>query len=235
MPFIPIESKIKDIKIGLWRIEEEEEYFYQRLNLYENETNHLAKLSHPQKKIEWLSSRLCLKTLLNITEKVESLKNEEGKPYLSNHSYYISYSHSSNYSSAIASKENYVAIDIEFFRKSRSPELSKMFMNQWELSYYKKTGNPYLFFLIWSAKETLFKIHSKRGIYFRENIHINLEDFSLNQNGKLLGIVQCNGIERYYDVYYEIFSDFVLTYTSQRLQQSQKSSIGGGSGSTAYR
>lgn len=226
MPYIPIESPIKDIKIGLWRIEEDEDFFLKRLNLYENELTHLGSITHPQKKLEWLSSRLCLKTLLNITGKVESLKNEAGKPYLSNHSYFISYSHSTTYSAAIASPNCHVAVDIELFRISRSPELSRMFMDKWELAYYKKSHNPYIFFLIWSAKETLFKAHSKRGIYFREDIHLNFEDFSLNQNGKVLGIVQSNGVERYYDIYYEIFSDFVLTYTYQQLQQAQQQSRG---------
>lgn len=221
MPFIKVESKAPDVLIGLWRIEEEEDFFLSRLNLYENEIKHLAKISHPQKKLEWLASRLCLKTLLNINRKVESLNNEEGKPYLTDNSYHISYSHSANYAIAIASPTCHVAVDIELFRRSRSAELAKMFMDEWELTYFKQHPNPYVFFLIWSGKETLFKMHAKRGIYFRENIHINLEDFALKQNGNLLGIVQSNEIERYYDVYYEIFSDFVLTYTCQFMQQPQ--------------
>lgn len=221
MPFIKVTSKIPEVHLGLWRIEEDEDFFRSRLNLYENEIKHLAKISHPSKKLEWLASRLCLKTLLNINQKVESLNNEEGKPYLSDNSYHISYSHSAHYASAVASSNNHVAIDVEIFRKNRSLEVAKMFMDEWELSYFKQHPNPYFFFLIWSAKETLFKVHGKRGIYFRENIHVNLEDFSLKQNGSVLGIVQSNEIERYYDVYYEIFSDFVLTYTCDRMQQLQ--------------
>ncbi len=225
MPFLPIASHISDIQIGLWRIEEPEEYYMQSLNLYENEQRHLAKIIHPQKRLEWLSSRLCLKTLLNIRRKVESLNNSQGKPYLSDNSHFISYSHSTHYAAAVASKNGEVAIDIEMFRKRRSPETAKMFMDEYELAAFENSQNMYLFFLIWSAKETLFKVYGKRGIYFRENIHINIEDFTLKQNGKVSGYVQYENYERYYEIVYEIFSDFILTYTFGGMQQPQVGSL----------
>lgn len=209
------------MQLGLWHITETEEYYLQRLNLYENEQQRLAKIIHPQKRLEWLSSRLCLKTLLNIRRKVESLNTAQGKPYLSDNSHYISYSHSTQYAAAVASKNGDVAVDIEMFKKNRSPEIAKMFMDKYELATFEKDKNMLLFFLIWSAKETLFKAYGKRGVYLKENIHINVEDFDLKQNGKVSGYVQYENYERYYEIVYEIFSDFILTYTFGGMQQPQ--------------
>lgn len=217
MPYLQLHSHLTDIHLGLWRIEEDEAFFRSRLNLYPNEQQILAKISHPQKKLEWLASRLCLKTLLKLEGVVESLNNSEGKPYLSDNSYHISYSHSHQYAAAAASSNSFVALDIEMFRNNRSPEVAQMFMDKDELSFYQQHQNPYLFFLFWSAKETLFKIHAKRSVYFREHIHIQLSEFQLQQQGKLTGIVQSKAIDRYYDIQYEIFSDFVLTYTRERV------------------
>lgn len=220
MPFIKIASKSQGLLVGLWRIEENEAFFLSRLSLYENELAHLNSIKHASKRLEWLSSRLCLKTLIDLkNKKVESLKDAEGKPYLSDNSYHISYSHSKTYAAAVASTFNSVAVDIELFSKKRRPDVSKMFMDEWELAFFNKTQDMHLFMLIWSAKETLFKAQGKHGISFRENIHINVEDFSLKQNGIISGCVQTEDYEKHYEIFYEIFSGFVLTYTMDSLLQ----------------
>ena len=121
MPFIEIKSHIPDTSLGLWNIEEDEYFFLERVKLYDNEWVQLGKVIHPQKRLEWLSSRLCLKYLLDIKDntRIESLRKEDGKPYLSNKAFNISYSHSQQYSGAIASSSNEVGIDIEYLKRLR--------------------------------------------------------------------------------------------------------------------
>ncbi|MEM6272828.1 MAG: 4'-phosphopantetheinyl transferase superfamily protein [Bacteroidota bacterium] len=214
MPFRPLPSIDPDVYLGMWHVEEDERYFLDRLSIYENEQRILSSISHPQKRLEWMSSRLCLKELLKITHRVESLNESTGKPYLSDHSFHISYSHSNMYSGAIASEVYRVSIDLEDLSKKRNPRTRFLFMHPQELDQYEAASDSRLFFLIWSAKETLFKMHAKKGeIAFRKHLIINPERKALQQSGTVLGLLNANGIEKTYTIYYRFFAGVLLTFT----------------------
>lgn len=215
MPLIPLRSIIPKILLGVWEVVEEEMFFLTRLKMYEHEWCRLEKIVHPKKRLEWLSSRLIIKELLQIShdDRVESLNEESGRPYLSNRSHFISYTHSDRYSAAIACLDKEVGIDIEYLKRKRNPETRTLFMNDEEIAWYEANPEPENFILIWSAKETLYKIVSKRGISFRENIAVNVENFSTNQNGMLVGTVKKDDFLSKFTVHYEIYPEFVLTYT----------------------
>ena len=216
MPYIRIDHdgpEKESVRLGMWKVEEPEDFFLSRLNIYENEEKKLASISHPIKRLEWLSSRLCLKELLKITHRVESLNEETGKPYLSDFSHHISYSHSNLVSAAIASSDRRVAIDLEDLSKKRNKETRFLFMHPEELDYYDSCDNPLLFYLIWSSKETLYKINGKRGVVFKENLIINPDRKPIAQNGTISGIIQENGHVQEYIIYYRFFPSVLLTYT----------------------
>lgn len=223
MPFIPLESKIPDTRLGLWRIDEDELFFLERVKLYENEWVRLGQIAHPQKRLEWLSSRLCLKELLKIedTQQVESLNSKNGKPYLSNNQSYISYSHSGHFSTAIASQSKEVGVDIEYLRRRRNMRTRFLFMNQPELDWFEKVDTFEAFILIWSAKETLYKIMGE-GFAFKENLFIQLDNFVLQKEGILPAMVHKDNLKVCIDVNYIIEQDFLLTYSSKIPQIEQK-------------
>jgi 4'-phosphopantetheinyl transferase len=213
MSYMPLELEDKRIKIGLWKIEEDEKYFRDRLNIYENEEKILSNISHPRKKLEWLSSRLCLKTILDITHRVESLNETTGRPFLSDSSYHISYSHSNNYAGAIASDEHIVAMDLEDLTKKRNLKSRFLFMQPEELEYFDSAGDLRAFFLIWSAKETLYKIYAKKGIAFKEHLLIDFQGEPVKEKGSVMGYITLNGRKNEYEILYQFFSDILLTYT----------------------
>lgn len=213
MPFISFPDIHDKVLLGMWKVTETEDYFRSRLNIYENEQRILQGISHPQRRIEWLSSRLCLKELLKISHKVESLNFPTGAPYLSDHSFNISYSHSNMYSGAIASETYPVSMDLEDLSKERNLRTRFLFMHPSELDYFQASNDMRTFFLIWSAKETLYKIYTKRGIVFKENLLINREQKALEQSGTVSGILKADGIEKTYTIYYSFFPGVLLTYT----------------------
>jgi phosphopantetheinyl transferase len=213
MPFIPQETYESDLFLGLWQVEETEEYFLSRLNIYENEERILASITHPRARLEWLSSRLCLKELLDIRHRVESLNESTGRPYLSDRSFHISYSHTQGYSAAIASVGRRVSIDLENTTKARKTETKYLFMSPDELEWSAQLGDLRAFFLIWSAKETLYKIHGNRGLVFKENLIVNPERKHLEQYGTVSGIIRENGKIKEYPICYRFFPDTILTYT----------------------
>ena len=213
MPFIQLEPADQALSLAIWQVEESEEFFRDRLNIYENEEAILGKISHPHKRLEWLSSRLCLKELLKIRHKVESLNEQTGKPYLSDHSFNISYSHSNLYSGAIASDTLPVSIDLEDLSKKRNPETARLFMHPDELAHYHATGDLNVFFLIWSAKETLYKMYAKKGIAFKHNLLINPELLPLEENGIVRGILRTDEYTKTFPIHYHFLPGVLLTYT----------------------
>jgi 4'-phosphopantetheinyl transferase len=213
MAYLPFPGIDENVFLGMWKVEEDEKFFRSHLNIYENEARILEQISHPQKRLEWLSSRLCLKELLKITHKVESLNHQTGKPYLSDNSFHISYSHSNMYSGAIASPLYPVSIDIEDMSKPRNPRTCYLFMHPDELEHYNALGDIRIFFLIWSAKETLYKVYAKRGLVFKENLIINPERVALGESGTVSGIIKADGQEKTYKIWYHFLPGVLLTYT----------------------
>jgi len=222
MPFIKLDSNFPGVSLGAWKIEEDEFYFLERVKLYENEWKRLAGISHPEKRLEWLSSRLCMKELLKIAndQRIESLNSQNGKPYLSNNKHNISYSHSSKYAAAIASLEFEVAIDIEYLkrRKPRNLKTRFLFMNESELDFYDRNQSMDLFLLIWSTKEAIYKMHGQ-GVAFKDNIFIDFGDFSQKDNGILPVIVNKDNWNKSYEISYNIYNEFILTYTRERMYE----------------
>lgn len=215
MPYIRFDHEGPEgdtVRLGMWKVEEPEAFFLSRLNIYENEERILGAITHPTKRLEWLSSRLCLKELLKITHRVESLNEDTGKPFLSDNSYQISYSHSNLVSAAIASPHYRVAIDLEDLSKKRNKDTRFLFMHPSELDYHESVNDPQLFYLIWSSKETLYKLNGKRGVVFKENLIINPEQKPIEQFGTISGIIQENGNVQTYIIYYRFFPSVLLTY-----------------------
>jgi 4'-phosphopantetheinyl transferase len=213
MPFMVHPAQLPDVAIGLWKIEEEEDFFLDRLSLYAREWERFNAISHPQKRLEWLSSRLCLKELLKIDQPVESLNQLSGRPYLTDNSHHISYTHSSQYAAAIASSSSQVAIDIEARDRDRNLETRRLFMNAKEMAIFANHPDELLFLTLWSAKETLFKIVGKKGISLRQHIAVDIENFDGAPNGTLNGTVSKGKLEKQFEVHYAIRPDYVLTYT----------------------
>jgi 4'-phosphopantetheinyl transferase len=222
MPFIPLRSTISDVSLGVWKIEEPEIFFLERVKLYENEWLRLSKIKHPQKRLEWLSSRLCLKELLKINNhiRVESLNNTNGKPYLTNNPHYISYTHSNFYSAAIASRSFEVGIDIEYLKHKRNLRTRFLFMNEKELAVFDATPEFELFLLIWSAKETIYKLYGQ-GVAFKENILIDFENFQFSKQGILPVVVEKEDHRREFTIHFTIEDEFLLTYGHDLLPQEQ--------------
>lgn len=215
MPLIPLHSRISDTVLGAWHIDEDELYFLERVKLYENEWSRLARINHPQRRLEWLSSRLCLKELLKIANhtRVESLNTSSGKPYLSNNSHHISYTHSTQYSAAIASQGGEVGIDLEYLHRRRNQETRRLFMNEEEMLHFDRRPSFELFILVWSAKESLYKILGQ-GHAFKHDMVMDLENFELADNGTLIATVKTKGSFQNYAVHYILHADYILTYTA---------------------
>jgi 4'-phosphopantetheinyl transferase len=208
MPLIYRKWEHHHTQIGVWQIEESAEWFRQQLTLANSEEDELATLNE-RKRLEWLAGRWLLHVLLGDTGRKISLKDEFGKPYISDSSLHISLSHSADKAAVIISPKS-VGIDIQYFTE-KIKRIERKFMREEEsacLSANKETPHLHVF---WGAKESLYKAYGKRELDFRK--HLLITPFEYNpEKGVAQGLIQKNDFSESYTIYYTVLDNFSLSY-----------------------
>jgi phosphopantetheinyl transferase len=165
-------------RLGIWKIEETEEFFKSNVPQHRNVT-------HPHKRLQHLAGRFLLQYLFPAFPYELIQIADTRKPYLPDEQYHFSISHCGDYAAAIVSRDRRVGIDIEivsqrihhiahkFLSPSEMNYLNhddKLFLKQWGIK--EKVTTEYLTF-IWNAKEAIFKWYGNGGIDFSEQIQLD--------------------------------------------------------------
>ena len=152
------------------------------------------------KRTERMSVRALLVDMNNGTLSVISY-NDEGKPMLRD-GRYISISHTKGFVAVIISEQHPVGVDVEYY-SDRVGKVAKRFVREDEW-----TEDIDALLVIWSAKETVYKLFSEDNLWFDEMrtapFHVQTEGFVEVENLKKGITVR---------VFYEINEDYVLTYS----------------------
>ena len=196
--------------LGVWEIDEDVEKLYAKVQLSEQEKNHFSLLKSERRRQHWLSYRLILPHLVTVGEPTTIEYDENGKPFLNNGARHISVSHSGKFSALIASKTKHVGIDIECMQP-KIFRLAHRFLNRKELKQVFSKHAMESLYIVWAAKEALFKLHGKRDLSFRENIRIF--PFKFKGKGSISGEISTLGFQRTYTIYYETIENYILVYT----------------------
>jgi 4'-phosphopantetheinyl transferase EntD len=164
-------------KLGIWKIEEDENFFLAKVPLQHY-------ITHPHKRLQHLAGRYLLQFLFPDFPYAEILIADTRKPYLPNEQYHFSISHCGDYAAAIASSTNRVGIDIEI-PSEKIERIAHKFVHEEEKQWLEKavndalsihdlsSVNQQLLTVLWSAKETVFKWYSLGGIDFKEHMQLN--------------------------------------------------------------
>jgi phosphopantetheinyl transferase len=165
-------------RLGIWKIEETEDFFLGTVPLQ-------REVTHPHKRLQHLAGRFLLQFLYPgfPYELIEIADTR--KPYLPNEQYQFSISHCADFAAAIVSKNKRVGVDIEvisdrihrvaykFLSQSEQNFLSrddKLFLRQWGIE--EKVETEFLT-LIWNAKESIFKWYGNGGVDFSQQIQLD--------------------------------------------------------------
>ncbi|TVQ87790.1 MAG: 4'-phosphopantetheinyl transferase superfamily protein [Bacteroidetes bacterium] len=200
---------VQDAAIGIWEINESVDDMYARIKLSEDEEKIFSSLKTPTRKQHWLAYRMILPYLVRDHELSAICYDEYGKPYLNNGVRHISVSHSGKYSALIASPKYTVGIDIERMEE-KIKRIEHKFLNESEMFENGKGLSIEQLYIIWAAKETLYKLHGKRDILFRE--HIYIEPFDVQEQGLIYGTIKTDYDEKIYPVEYQMLDDYILAY-----------------------
>ena len=197
-------------RLGIWKIDETAEELRSQLALSADEDIYYGTIRNELRKKQWLSYRLVVKDLLGASE-APMYYTEHGKPVLKDHSEYLSVTHTANYSAAIISSSSRVGIDIELLR-DRITRVADKFLSQEEQA---GIGSEHLIeklYVIWGAKESLYKLYGKPEVEFKRDIIIDSFDYICEGIGHCHARMHSPEGEAFYDVYYEKTDDYMLVY-----------------------
>jgi 4'-phosphopantetheinyl transferase len=210
MPVV-FSKKIDDqTMLGVWRIEETEAQLLSGLQLKQHELDVIESLSNGKRALHWLSTRLLLRTMLNTADYIDCKMDDHGKPYLENSDTYISLSHSYDYAAVIIGKGKKVGVDIELI-KMKIKSIKHKFLSDVELAQKQIGDNINGLYVSWCAKEAIYKWHGKKGLEFKQHIHI--KPFKLKEEGSLNAIVELpEGSQELVVNYFKTKDGYMLGY-----------------------
>ena len=179
---MPLSLKLNVNKsiFGLWIIDESLEKLKQNFNIaQQEEIENLKKFKNPNRQIEWMATRLLAYELLN--KKVIIDYDEFGKPSLRNDYRQVSISHTRGLV-AVQIGSKYAGIDVEKVSE-RIAKIAHKFLNSTELKDIDIKNQLLHMYAYWGAKETVYKIHGRKNLDFKQNIKI--EPFKIGNKGSI--------------------------------------------------
>ena len=196
-------------QLGIWKIEEDEQFFKQHLFIDSADRHRLDNM-HERRRREWLAGRLLINKLH--PSQANCMVDPFGKPYLPDTPIQISISHSKDYA-AVISDQNSVGIDIEKV-SSRIRRIAHKFMREEESQSLSTIHPDEHLHIFWGAKEALYKAYGKKKLDFRKHLHI--EPFQYQQKGHTLGLVTKGNYQAKFDIYFEKMGGYMLVYCIEK-------------------
>jgi len=201
-------------ELGLWKIQEEEDFFLEKLQLFPAEERILEHIKG-HRRLEWLASRWLLHLMSGRNIRGACLKDEYGKPYLDNSFFEISISHSRELVCVLAAPQA-VGIDIQKL-VTKIESIAHKFLREEEMDSLSKSDRLEHLHVYWGAKEALYKAYGRKQLNFKEHIFVDPFDFNLRM-GKCFGKVIKGDFHANFELRYEQIGDYILVYGLQLLE-----------------
>ena len=193
-------------KVLVWKIEESLE-----------ELTHGIELTNSSKKrVKAMKSAIHQRGFMSIRQLLKQAGYEDadvyydvfGKPHLKDKNY-ISITHSFSFTAIIISENNPVGIDIE---KQRD-KIVKIAHKFTPIEEYNTIANHEALVskltVVWSAKESLYKIYGKKKLQFLH--HIYIDDFSFIDT-QTTGVIKYEGYVSNHSIHFLEFDGFTCVY-----------------------
>ena len=198
MPIFFQQQVNENTRLGIWKIEETEEFFKGNVPQHRDVT-------HPHKRLQHLAGRFLLQFLFpDFPYHLIGIADTR-KPFLPEEQYHFSISHCGDFAAAIVSKDSRVGIDIEI-PVAKITRIADKFLNgeekdQWSIVNKEEDVNQIT--LLWSCKESVFKWYGNGEVDFREHIQLKNQDegnetidcfFSKNKSHLIIHYRQFDGL-----------------------------------------
>ncbi|WGH26894.1 MAG: 4'-phosphopantetheinyl transferase superfamily protein [Candidatus Bostrichicola ureolyticus] len=167
MPIIKIIEKNKHTKLIIWELIESENYLIKYLNPFFQKKKFTC-IKHIKRRYEFLAIRCCLK-YLGLDTIVYYLN---GKPYIKNYKFNVSFSHSYN-KVVVATSNNIIGVDIEKCQINKILKVKNKFLRKDEANFIDYSIEVDQLHIIWGIKESLYKLSNKKLVNFLLNYKIS--------------------------------------------------------------
>jgi len=213
-------------RLGLWHLTESPIDLWALLADAPTYAPLLPARADGPRQAQWLAGRILVQHLLAAAgAPLAPLHNDEtGRPFLRGPGPQpaVSLSHSGEWVAALlAAPGTALGIDVEAVR-DKARRIAPKFLNEAELATVQQAQLPdapgteaalELYSLLWSAKETLYKLAGQRGIIFRDNLLLDLPPAPWPMPGELPARLHlASGISRHHICYLRPAAGYVLTY-----------------------
>lgn len=163
-------------RLGVWKIEETEEFFKDNVPQHRDVT-------HPHKRLQHLAGRFLLRYLFPDFPYELIRIADTRKPFLPDAQYHFSISHCGDYAAALVSRDFRTGVDAEI-PVARIERIASKFTTAEEQSIFDIAGdNPDVRELttIWSIKEAVYKWYGDGEVDFRAHIRLLERDAATQQ------------------------------------------------------
>lgn len=215
MPLVQNKNIFPDVKLAIWFINESNQELLNNIGNNYNEVNYHQRIQQANAR-HFLASRIIL-TQLFPEKNIVLHKNEFNKPFLQieGQPFHISITHSFDYAAVLVAPNSLLGIDLERI-DPRIGRVKRKFMNEQEWNFAGEDEQIAEQTLIWSTKETLYKLYEEKELDFKENLLIS--PFNIQENGVLNTQISKGKIELNIEVQYQKIDNYWLTYTTQNPQ-----------------
>jgi 4'-phosphopantetheinyl transferase EntD len=199
--------------LGMWQLQEPAADLLQLLPSY-IDVSAIAGKVHPRRRQEWLASRVLVYQMLQhfTSEPLVLARNEDGKPHFPGRPrLHVSITHSPHLAAVILSEQHHVGIDIELI-SPKALRVADKFLTEKEKQHTIDDAETTC--LYWSAKETLYKLYSRKKLVFKKNLNVE----PTPEPNVLRGRVQIENFSKLYQIRYEVLQEHVLTYCIDNLK-----------------
>lgn len=196
-------------QLAVWKIDETESFFTQKVTVQQ-------QVTHPHKRLQHLAGRFLLPYLYPDFPSELIQIADTRKPYLPNEAYHFSISHCGDYAAAIVSSTQRVGVDIEMVtprvNKIRHKFLHISEMENWKIEALEEQEKIRTLTLLWSAKEAMFKWWGSGDIDFSDCMQVEAVD--LNSTGVLKAFFQKDNFKVTLQLHYRLTNELSLVWVN---------------------
>lgn len=159
----------EETELAVWKITESVDELKGQLWMFPQEA-----FKFQSRNLQWLASRVLLQTILKDktdAKQLKVLKQPNGRPFIENLDWNFSMSHSGDFAAVLLCKNKNVGVDIEQVSE-RIKKIARKFINDYEWQYLAGENDLHTMYLIWSAKEAIFKWFGDGSVDFKKHMQV---------------------------------------------------------------
>lgn len=206
---MPFDKQIwlgSETAIQLWELTESPVDLLPWLELSPEEKNQLETIRSQKRQLEFLVTRIMLRKVFP-DERI--FYSTCGAPYLEHPMRYISVAHSKKFGCLMHSNHP-CAVDVETI-ESKALRIAGRFLGEYERKFISDEQPAKDATLLWSAKESLYKLLKMEGIEFSKQLIVH--EINNNAQRKITASIITEKSHTNHELAYEFFDDQVLTWT----------------------